>query len=172
VSTLPEVQLYLERIEDLFGQVSALAGDLPAEALNWRPIEGAGEHATNSIAVLVAHVAGAAHFWAGEVVGGRPPTRVREAEFQARAEAAGDVVQLLDGVLAEIREELAALDGPALERTRDVRGHTYSVRWCILHIVVHTALHLGHVELTRQLWQSQKSGFHAPRETRFPKEIP
>lgn len=54
---------YLQRIEDLRGQVSELIADLPAQALNWRPIE---DDATNSLAVLAAHSAGAEHFWIGE----------------------------------------------------------------------------------------------------------
>jgi len=35
---LSERDNYLQRIEDLRGQVRALIADLPAEALNWRPI--------------------------------------------------------------------------------------------------------------------------------------
>ena len=69
---LPELDNYLQRIEDLRRQVSELIADLPAEALNWRPIEG---EATNSLAVLAAHIAGVEHFWIAEVVGGCPPTR-------------------------------------------------------------------------------------------------
>ncbi len=72
---LPEVEAYLERIDDLRGQVRALIADLPTEALNWRPVEGTDDHATNSLAVMAAHVAGAEHFWIGEVVGGLPATR-------------------------------------------------------------------------------------------------
>jgi hypothetical protein len=26
------------------------------------------------------------------------------------------------------------------------------VRWCILHVIEHIAQHLGHMQLTRQLW--------------------
>jgi hypothetical protein len=33
-----ELANYLERLEDLRGQVAALVADLPAEALNCRPI--------------------------------------------------------------------------------------------------------------------------------------
>ena len=75
---LSELKSYLQRIEDLRGQVGNLIADLPVEALNWRPVEGTDEHATNSLAVLATHVAGAEHFWIGEVVGGRPPTRDRD----------------------------------------------------------------------------------------------
>ena len=41
MAMLPEVQNYLERLDDLFAQVGTLVAGLSAEALNWRPIEGA-----------------------------------------------------------------------------------------------------------------------------------
>ena len=42
---LSELDNYLQRIEDLRGQVRSLIVDLPVEALNWRPTEGVDEHA-------------------------------------------------------------------------------------------------------------------------------
>jgi hypothetical protein len=34
-----ELDIYLSRVDDLRAQVRALITDLPAEALNWRPVE-------------------------------------------------------------------------------------------------------------------------------------
>ena len=89
---LSELDNYLQRIEDLRGQVRALIADLPTEALNWRPIEETfpkalsfREGATNSLAVLATHVAGGEHFWIAEVIGGRPSTRDRDAEFAVKS---------------------------------------------------------------------------------------
>ena len=65
---LSELENYLHRIENLRGQISDLIAGLPAEALNWRPIESVEGHAINSLAVLAAHVAGAEHFWIAERV--------------------------------------------------------------------------------------------------------
>jgi len=74
-----ELDNYLQRIEDLRGQVRGLIEDLPADALNWRPLPDEQEsHVVNSLAVLAAHVAGAEHFWIAEVIGGRPATRDRD----------------------------------------------------------------------------------------------
>lgn len=158
---LSELDNYLQRIEDLRGQVGKLIADLPAEALNWRPIEGEDEHATNSLAVLAAHVAGAEHFWIGEVVGGRPATRDRDAEFATQAVSAAELIRLLEQVGAETREVLTALNSEDLDGTRRARGRTIPVRWCILQIVDHTALHLGHMQLTYQLWMGGQS-VHSP----------
>ncbi len=157
---LSELDNYLQRIEDLRGQVGDLIADLPAQALNWRPIppsfppasggeEGGG---TNSLAVLAAHIAGAEHFWIGEVVGGHSPTRDRDAEFTTQANDASELVRLLEDTGAETREVFATLTDVHLSGTREARGRTIPVRWCILHVIDHTALHLGHMQLTYQLW--------------------
>jgi len=150
---LSELENYLQRIEDLRRQVGDLIADLPAEALNWRPVEGVDDHATNSLAVLVAHVAGVEHFWIGEVIGGHPPSRDRDAEFATLAADASDLRRLLDKTGAETRQVLSVLDEVDLDGTRRVQGRLVPVRWGILHIIDHTALHLGHMQLTYQLWK-------------------
>lgn len=58
-----ETKHYLTLIEDLRGQVRDLLVELPVEALNWRPLAGVGDHATNSLAVMAAHVIGAEQLW-------------------------------------------------------------------------------------------------------------
>lgn len=152
-----ELDHYLQLIEDLRGQVRALIADLPAEALNWRPIEGVEDHATNSLAVLAAHVAGAEHFWIAEVIGGRPRTRDRDAEFALEVADASELLGRFEAVEAETREVFASLTLAELESTREVRGKTITVRWGILHVIDHTSLHLGHMQITYQLWMAGKS---------------
>jgi len=154
---ITELANYLERLEDLRGQVSALVAGLPAEALNWRPIEGSGDHATNSLAVLAAHTAGAEHFWIAEVVGGRPATRDREAEFATQAASSAEIVRLLENTSRETREVFLALKGTDLGDTRQNEGRTVPVRWCLLHVTDHTSLHLGHMQVTFQLWAGGRS---------------
>jgi len=159
---LAELDSYLQRIEDLRRQVSELIADLPAEALNWRPTPTTGDHITNSLAVLAAHIAGAEHFWIAEVVGGRPPTRDRDAEFATQTGDASGLCHLLEQTGAETAEVFSALSAVDLEGMREARGRTVSVRWSILHVIDHTALHLGHMQITYQLWtggQSKPSPF-------------
>jgi uncharacterized damage-inducible protein DinB len=150
---LPEVSQYLAMIEDLRGQVEVLITDLPAEALNWRPLVGGVSHATNSLAVLAAHVAGAEHFWIAEVVGGYPATRVRSKEFEVEAAAAAALLEQLAQVGRETRTVLEELTAEELAKIRVVHGRETYTRWAILHAIEHTALHLGQMQLTRQLWE-------------------
>lgn len=154
---LPEVEQYLSRIEDLRSQISDIVRDLSLEALNWRPIEGEGEMATNSLAVLVAHVAGAEHFWIGEVVGKMPPTRDRDAEFAIVVDSPAEVLEKIDHVHIETRGILSNLSAADLDESRQVRGKAVPVRWGILHVIDHNALHLGHMQLTYQLWNDGRA---------------
>ncbi|MDO9131242.1 MAG: DinB family protein [Anaerolineales bacterium] len=154
---LSELANYLGRIEDLRSQVSGLIAELPAEALNWRPIEGKDDHATNSLAILATHIAGAEHFWIAEVVGGRPATRDRDAEFATVATFSAEIIQLLEKTAQETREVFSTLSESELNGTRQAKGRTVPVRWCILHVIDHTSLHLGHMQITYQLWAGGKS---------------
>jgi len=167
---LSELDNYLSRIADLRAQVRALITDLPAEALNWRPIEASDDHATNSLAVLAAHISGAEHFWITEVIGGRPETRDRDAEFITIVSDAAVLCQRLDAVADETHQVFALLDAAALTGTREARGRTVIVRWGILHIIDHTALHLGHMQLTYQLWMGGKATTSPLWFDRLPKD--
>ena len=166
---ITELDNYLSRLDDLHGQVADLVAGLPAEALNWRPIEGKDDHITNSLAVLTAHIAGAEHFWIAEVIGGRPATRDRDAEFVTVAATPAELLQILQKVSRETREVLSALSESDLSGTRQAKDRMVSVRWGILHVIDHTSLHLGHMQMTYQLWTGGKA-VHSPLWTeRLPK---
>ncbi len=157
-----EIDGYLERIEDLLGQIENLIKDLPAEALNWRPIENSDKHEMNSLAVLATHVAGAARFWAAEVIGGETAVRNRLAEFEVEEDETAALIYRLQEARTKVREVVTQLDPTALSETRHVRDRTFTVRWSILHIIDHTALHLGHMQITYQLWNHGQS-INSPR---------
>ena len=148
----PELEHYLHMIEDLRGQVRDLIADLPAEALNWRPLPEAEDHAVNSLAVLAAHVAGAEHFWIAEVIGGYPATRDRPAEFAMHVDDPDNLLQRLDEVGVETQDVFSRLTEEDLDGMREAWDKPVSVRWGILHVIDHTALHLGHMQITYQLW--------------------
>jgi uncharacterized damage-inducible protein DinB len=149
---LPEVANYLDRINGLREQVRELIDRVPVEALNWRPLEGEDDHATNSLAVMAAHVAGAEQHWIAEVIGRQPVTRQRELEFKTVAADAAGLLEKLTQNAEVSRQILAALNEEDLAGSREVDGRTVPVRWAILHVIDHTALHLGHMQITYQLW--------------------
>ena len=160
--SLPEAAAYLERIEDLRGQIASIVKMLPRESLNWRPDESSEDHAMNSIAVLATHAAGAEHFWIGEVVGKLPPTRNRDAEFETVVADTAVLLEKLEAVGQQTRTILQNLTQEDLDGTRPARDREVPVRWGILHVIDHRALHLGHIQITAQLWQGGQA-IDAPR---------
>lgn len=159
---LKETAAYLERIEDLREQISSLLQTLPHEALNWRPDESSDDHAMNSIAVLATHTAGAEHFWIGEVIGGLPTTRDRAAEFETVVGDTAVLLQTLQTVRQQTRTILQTLTQEDLDGVRQAHDRVVPTRWALLHVIDHTALHLGHMQITAQLWQGGQA-VNAPR---------
>lgn len=146
----PFFAAYLDRLAALHGGIAAELDDLTVEALDWVP-----GRDMNSLAVLAAHAAGAEQHWIGEVAGGRPPSRVRQKEFAVRGRDAAALLALLDDSFAVAQEVLAALSPAdlAAERVRP-NGEITSAGWALLHALEHTAQHMGHIQIGRQLWDS------------------
>lgn len=154
---IPELRHYLSLIDDLRRQCRALVAGLPAEALNWRPLPQVEDHAMNSLAAMAAHIAGAEHFWIAEVVGGYPATRDREAEFALGVDGPEPLLARLDAVEVETHAVCSQLSQADLEGSRIAHGKPLPVRWSILHVIDHSALHLGHMQITYQLWMGGRS---------------
>ena len=151
----------LQVLEDYLGRLSALHAEiahaiegLPQAALDWVP--GA---EMNSLGVLVVHLAGAERYWIGDVVGGDPSGRDRNAEFRTSGMDGAVLKQRLDDSLAYVRGVLEQLTLPELEATRASPrdGREFTVAWCLAHALEHTAIHLGHIQIIRQLWDQQQS---------------
>lgn len=149
---LSELDNYLQRIEDHHRQIIDLIDDLPREGLNFFPIILPDLQVSNSIAVLTAHVAGAEHRWIGEMIGGLPATRDRASEFTIRVRNSGPLIDMLNSTLAETRNVFSKLDENDLNKMFEVEEKMVSGRWAILHVIDHTSLHMGHMQLTYQLW--------------------
>ncbi len=141
-----------DRLQELHGDIAKAVDGRPVEALDWIP-----GPEMNSIAVLVVHAAAAERFWIGDMALNEPSQRVREEEFQASGLTADDLMQLLAAADTFAR---AAFDRLAISDLEKVRksprsGKTFTVGWCLLHALEHTALHAGHIQVTRQLWEQK-----------------
>ena len=149
---LKELENYLQRLEDLHKQVVEVINGVPSDGLNFVPIHLPDLQVSNSMAALAVHIAGAEHYWIGEVIAQMPPTRDRDAEFKTRAKGSNDLIAKINNAFAETRSILGNLSEDDLGSLRNVEDHDVPVRWAILHVIDHTALHLGHMQLTYQLW--------------------
>lgn len=146
---LPILTDYLERLQNLHTQIQQAIAGLSPEALNWTP-----GPEMNSLAVLVVHTAGSQRYWIGEVAGQDPANRDRDAEFRAQDWDEASLLELLATTLAHSQAMLARLTLPDLEGQRVATdGRAVTVAWALWHALGHTALHVGQMQLTRQLWE-------------------
>ena len=149
---IAEIQGYITTMNELWDQIKGMLDGLPQEALDWRPIQGEGELATNSLAVMAAHLAGSGTYLIKEVIGRQAIQRDREAEFATRGVNAATLKARVDAAAKSIEQVLSPFTVGQMEEDRKYRDRTATVRWIILHVIEHTALHLGHMQITRQLW--------------------
>ena len=143
---------YLQRLEDLQFRLHREVRDLPAEAMDWSP-----GPQMNSVAVLMAHITGVVH--EGIDLGlGEPSSRVRTQEFQTRGVPSAEMLRRLDAVIDYVRDALPRLGLEDLDQERQDDDETITSGWALLHALEHAFLHLGHIQLTCQMWrQSEKT---------------
>lgn len=139
---------FLERLHDLNKDFIATFEDLPAEALDWVP--GAD---MNSLCALVVHTTGSARFWIGDVALGESSNRDRDAEFAAKGLSIAELKARFGAVEAYTRGACERLTFADFATVRQLpRDRRETVGWALLHALEHTGIHLGHAQITRQLW--------------------
>ncbi len=148
---------YLDRLETLHRHLDQALDGLSVAGLDWTPGPG-----MNSLAVIVTHLTGAERFWIGDVAGRRPSGRVREEEFHVQGLNSETLRAGMAKNLALAREVLAELSLAGLGQERNVAGEERprTAGWALLHALEHTGLHLGHVQLTRQLLEDHLASRH------------
>lgn len=150
---LPMLKDYFDRLQALHADIQRTIEGLPQDALDWSPGPD-----MNSLAVLAVHTAGAERYWIGDVAGQDPSGRDRAAEFRTQGMDAAALTARLDAALAHSRavlEELTLSDLDALRpSSRD--GREVTVAWALAHALGHTAVHVGHMQIIRQLWDQRQ----------------
>jgi len=140
------------QFHELHDDLAKVIDDLPLEALDWVP--GA---EMNSIAVLIVHLCGAERYWLGDVALGDPSGRVREEEFKTRGLTADELGQRLAAADEYARQALSRLSPASLDsiRVSPRDGKAFPLGACLTYVLKHSALHLGHIQITRQLWEQK-----------------
>ena len=147
----PLIHEFAARLDIIRSQAREAVRGLDAEALNWTPTL----EETNSAAALVHHMWGLERFFIRQVVGGHDIGRDRDAEFAARAATADELVRLLHEAQRDTATTLEALRDEQLTDERDLRGNTRTVQGLLLYATSHLSEHLGHLELTLQLYRDR-----------------
>lgn len=111
----------------------------------------------NTVGILLRHMAGSERYWIGEVVGGVPAGRNRDAEFGGDRLEKTALLAELDRAAAVTREVLARLGAADLLTEVDVQGAGGTSRetkaFALLHTVRHLAYHLGQLRYLAKLAQ-------------------
>jgi hypothetical protein len=154
-----ELRAYRESIDTCLGRVCAhLEASQPKE-LNWRPpADGA-----NSVYAMAAHIAGNARAWALGIACGVDLRRDRPGEFASAGDDPAALIARISELNTEIERALEALDParldvrlvPSQELWGEGPPREISVRGAILEVIEHAWLHLGHIQLTRDLWRAR-----------------
>jgi hypothetical protein len=158
-----EVQGYLTEFGILRGQLRNTVKGINDELANWRPLP----EETNSIYAIMTHLMDADRFWVRQVIGGEVLYRDREVAFRASGRFS-ELASQWEKAGVEMDSLLGKLSLAQLGETRTVSARpevgTINVRWCILHLISHQALHLGHIQLTCQLWEQRPACLRRSRE--------
>lgn len=147
-------------VRSLCDDILATLDGIPDEDLNtWVPgaaSNGGGE--MNTFAALAIHTAAAGSWMLNHQVFGEEVERDREAEFHATATRA-ELTRRYAAWMDEMSAKLAHLDKVDLEAAppsvRTGREDWNRAHW-LLHVVDHTGLHLGHLQIHRQLWDAEQ----------------
>lgn len=153
----PIFQDYLERLIDLHRGILDTIEGLSPEALDWTPLQKTSGD-MNSINVLVVHLCGAERYWIGDVACGDISGRVRAEEFQVSGMNANFLTEKINAATeyAQMALEKLTIDDLAKDGTSPRDGRNYTVGWALLHALEHTAIHLGHIQITRQMWDESQ----------------
>ena len=144
---------YLNILQTCHADILKALDGLPPAALDWIPGPD-----MNSISVLVFHLTGAERYWIGDVAAQDPTVRDRDAEFKVH-EIGVDILKkrLTDNTeYARIALEKFTIQDLEATRVSARDGREFTVAWALIHALEHSTLHLGQIQLTRQLWEQLK----------------
>ena len=150
-----EIESFRIRFAYEFDRLLETIAGLDDEAVNWKPpAPGA-----NSLLVLVTHAVASAE---DHVVGkgaGKTVVRNRDAEFAAMG-GSGHLAARAAEVRLRIDEALVSLEG-RLDEEREPPVGTWprprgTARDRLIHSISHTAEHVGHAQVTRDLYNARR----------------
>ena len=152
-----EIESFRVRFAYEFDRLLETIADLDEEAVNWKPpVPGA-----NSLLVLVTHALASAEEHVVGKAAGKTVVRNRDAEFASKggsghlAARAAEVRRRIDDALASLEGRLDEEREPPLGRWPSSRA---TARDRLVHSVSHTAEHVGHAQLTRDLLKARAAG--------------
>lgn len=138
----------------LHKEIFAILEEVGVEGMNWKP----GGENFNSLYTTAYHTICSQNWWITENLNQVKIERDRTAEFKAYAENLDQLYQMYESIQSETKRILETVGCNEIQHLREVKGRKVSVEWIVIHVVEHTALHLGHMQVTKQLWEEHRKG--------------
>ncbi len=156
----PFARAYEYQLRNVVNDLLATLEGIPDEVFNtWKPVAaGEGGHEMNTFAALAIHAVSAGEFMTLHAVGSEPSQRNREAEFEATGSQV-DIVARYGRWLDGVHALMAGFTDADLDRdsySERYRERDWKAAEILLHALDHTALHVGHLQVQRQLWEMER----------------
>ncbi len=149
------VEAWAQVLEELHQEIFKVVEPLTDEQINW-----VHPHLSNTVGILLRHVAGSERYWISEIVGGRSAHRERASEFVREPLQKVPLLEGLRQAYASVREVLDDLTEAELHQEVELPGGSQPRRvtkkWALLHSLTHTAYHLGQLQLYRKMATSDR----------------
>ncbi len=155
----PFARAFEHQLRNIVNDLLATLVGIPEDTFNtWKPAAARdGGHEMNTFAALSIHPVSAGEYMTLHAVGGQPSQRVRESEFEATGSPA-EIVARYERWLDDVHELMADFTDADLGReshSERYTEHGWRVAEILLHALDHTALHAGHLQVQRQLWEAE-----------------
>lgn len=168
MSATSEIATYRRLFDDKYAELAELVEGLPAAALLWKPFEQSPwKGPSSSLGYIITHAISSTVYLLrqAEYVAGRIEWEAVDGDEGAEefSQANQDPAYLQARVARTqeyVRQMLASLASSDLDQSRAHPRNPQrilTVRFAIGHAIEHLSQHIGHGQLTRQLWELHQS---------------
>lgn len=145
-----------DKLMQLSGRIADCLGRLSAEQVWTRNTD-----AENSVGNLVLHLCGNVGQWIGSGVGGRPDTRQRDAEFDARGDVQpAELAARLNMAVADAAGIIRNLPHARLTEKLTIQNYDVTQMEAIYHVVEHFSQHTGQIIFAAKLLTGEDLGYY------------
>lgn len=147
-----DIEMYFRYIDVALDRILKSMDGLDSDGLNWEPIP----EDTSSLYVIGTHIMGNIEQAILATLAGHPDYRDRDAEFAAKGDSVDELREKWASLRGRLVGALGAMSPADLERPFQHPRRGRMSGWeILLTTATHAHEHVGHCELTRQLWDAR-----------------
>lgn len=152
-----DIAEYAKLLHDQRDAMLETVKDLPDAAVDWTPMP----QDTSSLSMMALHGTGHLRRFLVENVTGREIEYDRAAAFASKGMGAAKLAETIRATYDMAEKALQSVDPETLDRPKlytinhPIKGTTATPGYGIHFSMGHVWMHIGHMQLTRQLWAAQ-----------------